>query len=154
MGLGKGLPFGSMGVARENHNHDDVKAPERQRRGEQQMRQDLVAKAARMEALDTATDEILKAAKTLEREVRKETRYWQEIVSVSDKGWPIHRTRADRLPAPFAVRYGFPEGMRCARHIEEKLLKHLQLAPTSKLGASRPCEWTMTVASFSTQTLL
>lgn len=109
-GLDKGLPFGSMGLARENHQHDVVKEPERQRREEQQKRQDLVAKAARMEALDTAADEILKAAKHLEKEVRKETKYWQEIVSISDKGWPIHQTRSDRLPAPFAVRYGFPEG--------------------------------------------
>lgn len=143
-----------MGVARENHQHNDVKPPERQRRDEQQMRQDLVAKAARMEALDTATDEILKAAKSLEREVRKETKYWQEIVSISDKGWSIHRTRADRLPAPFAVRYGFPEGKRLVKHIEESLLKHLQLAPISKPVAPHPCEWIMTAASSSTQICL
>ncbi|KAF1933072.1 uncharacterized protein M421DRAFT_1633 [Didymella exigua CBS 183.55] len=108
-GLDKGLPFGSMGLAREDHKFDVVRAPEQQRRDEQQKRQDLVAKAARLEALDAATDEILKAAKNLEKEVRKETKYWQEIVSISDKGWPIHRTRSDKLPAPFAVRYGFPE---------------------------------------------
>lgn len=101
-----------MGVAREDHEHDELKPAERSRREEQQKRQDLVAKAARMEALDTATDEILKAAKSLEKEVRRETKYWQEIVSISDKGWPIHRMRSKALHAPFAVRYGAPEGAR------------------------------------------
>lgn len=63
-----------------------------------------------MEALDTATDEILKAAKKLEREVRRETKYWQEIVSISDKGWPLHRLRQNARNVPFVVRYGLPEG--------------------------------------------
>ncbi|KAJ4412364.1 RNA polymerase II mediator complex subunit [Didymella pomorum] len=108
-GLDKGFAFGTMGVAKENHEHDIVKPAELERRAEQQKKRDLVAKAARLEALDTATDEILEAAKNLEQEVRKETKYWQEIVSISDKGWPIHRMRAQRQPAPFAVRYGFPE---------------------------------------------
>ncbi|KAF3036200.1 RNA polymerase II mediator complex subunit [Didymella heteroderae] len=108
-GLDKGFSFGTMGLAKENHEHDVVKTAELERRTEQQKKQDLVAKAARLQALDTATDEILKAAKDLEKEVRKETKYWQEIVSISDKGWPIHRMRSQRQPAPFAVRYGFPE---------------------------------------------
>lgn len=77
---------------------------------EYEQRQELVAKGARMEALDTATDDILKAAKKLEREVRRETKYWQEIVSISDKGWPIQRTRQNARNVPFAVRYGLPEG--------------------------------------------
>jgi mediator of RNA polymerase II transcription subunit 17 len=115
-GFDEGLPFDSMGIAKENHQHDALKGPELQRRAEQQKRQDLVAKAARLQALDTATDEILDAAKNLEKEVRKETKYWQEIVSISDKGWPIHRMRSERHPAPFAVRYGFPEGTRVARY--------------------------------------
>jgi mediator of RNA polymerase II transcription subunit 17 len=109
-GLDRGFSFGTMGLAKENHEHDIVKTAELERRAEQHKKQDLVAKAARLEALDTATDEILKAAKNLEKEVRKETKYWQEIVSISDKGWSIHRMRAQRQPAPFAVRYGFPEG--------------------------------------------
>ncbi|OSS54628.1 hypothetical protein B5807_00656 [Epicoccum nigrum] len=108
-GLNQGLPFGSIGVARENHEYDELKAAERSRREEQERRQDLVAKAARMEALDTATDEILKAAKSLEKEVRRETKYWQEIVSISDKGWPIHRMGRNVRHAPFGVRFGASE---------------------------------------------
>ncbi|KAF1351619.1 hypothetical protein EJ07DRAFT_159357 [Lizonia empirigonia] len=108
-GLDQGLPFGSMGIARENHDRHVYKQEELARKDELQKRQDLVSKAARMEALDTATDEILKAAKSLEKEVRRETKYWQEIVSISDKGWPIQRLRQNARHVPFGVRYGLPE---------------------------------------------
>jgi mediator of RNA polymerase II transcription subunit 17 len=66
-----------------------------------------------MVALDSATDEILKAAKRLEKEVRRETKYWQEIMSISDKGWPIQRLRQNMRNVPFAVRYGHSEGKFC-----------------------------------------
>lgn len=128
-----------MGVARENHEHHELKPEERLRREEQQKRQDLVAKAARMEALDTATDEILKAAKNLEKEVRRETKYWQEIVSISDKGWPIHRMRQNARHAPFGVRYGAPEGTWLVRHDKKQLLTNLQPAVTSKPAVLLPC---------------
>lgn len=136
-----------MGVARENHEYRVSKNDERQRKQEEQQKQDLVAKAARMEALDIATDEILKAAKNLEKEVRRETKYWQEIVSVSDKGWPIHR-----LGRTFAVRYGLPEGMELIGSCEVQLLIATQLAIISKLEALLLCVWTRTAVSSSTQT--
>ena len=63
-----------------------------------------------MGALDSSVDEILKAAKNLEKEIRRETKYWHEIVTVSDKGWPIQRLRQNVRHAPFGVRYGLPEG--------------------------------------------
>jgi mediator of RNA polymerase II transcription subunit 17 len=109
-GLEKGIPFGSFGVSKENHEQHVRKPDEIQSLLEYEQRQELVSKGARMEALDTATDEILKAAKKLEREVRRETKYWQEIVSISDKGWPIQRVRQNARNVPFAVRYGLPEG--------------------------------------------
>ena len=104
-----------MGVARENHEHHNFQASELTRKEDLRKKQDLVSKAARMEALDTATDEILKAAKNLEKEVRKETKYWQEIVSISDKGWPIQRLNQNARHVPFGVRYGLPEGMLLQR---------------------------------------
>lgn len=142
-----------MGVARENHEQHDWKQEELQRKEEQQKRQDLVAKAARMEALDSATDEILKAAKNLEKEVRRETNYWQEIVSISDKGWPIQRLRQNARHVPFGVRYGLPEGRLRPEHRRERWLTNPQLAITSKLVVSLRCAWTKTAVSFSTQTL-
>jgi mediator of RNA polymerase II transcription subunit 17 len=70
----------------------------------------LVMKGSRMQAFDWATDSLLKAATELENGIRKETKYWHEILSIAEKGWPIQRTRRDARTAPFAVRYGLPEG--------------------------------------------
>jgi mediator of RNA polymerase II transcription subunit 17 len=97
-------------MSKENHDQHVRKPEEAASLQFLKQRQELVARGARMEALDTATDEILKAAKNLEREVRRETKYWQEIVSISDKGWPIQRVRKNARNVPFAVRYGLPEG--------------------------------------------
>ncbi|KAH7077996.1 subunit 17 of mediator complex-domain-containing protein [Paraphoma chrysanthemicola] len=108
-GLSQGVPFGSFGMSRENHEQHVRKPDEVRSLQELEQRQELVAKGARMEALDTATDEILKAAKKLEREVRRETKYWQEVVSISDKGWQLQRLRQNARNVPFAVRYGLPE---------------------------------------------
>ena len=136
-----------MGVARENHEYRVPKEDERQRTQEAQQKQHLVAKAARMEALDSATDEILKAAKNLEKEVRRETKYWQEIVSVSDKGWPIHR-----LGRTFAVRYGLPEGIGSIEYSTLHSLTELQPVITAKLVARLLCVWTRTAVLFSIRT--
>jgi mediator of RNA polymerase II transcription subunit 17 len=85
-------------------------------------KQEIVAKGSRMEALDLAADEILKAARKLEKEVRRETKYWQEIVSVSDKGWPIQRLRQNARYVPFGVRYGLPEGQYHFKNIPSRLI--------------------------------
>jgi mediator of RNA polymerase II transcription subunit 17 len=140
-GLNQGLPFGSIGVARENHEYDELKVVERSRREEQEKRQDLVAKAARMEALDTATDEILKAAKSLEKEVRRETKYWQEIVGRNVRH------------APFGVRFGASEGTSRVNILLNFFLMHLQPAITSKPAVPLHCAWIKTGASSLIQIL-
>lgn len=109
-GLNQGLPFGSFGVSKENHVQHVRKMEEVQNLQEYAQRQELVSKGSRMAALDVATDDILKAARNLEREVRRETKYWQEIVSISENGWSIQRLRQNTRNVPFAVRYGLPEG--------------------------------------------
>ncbi|KAJ5056969.1 subunit 17 of mediator complex-domain-containing protein [Bipolaris maydis] len=108
-GLNQGIPLGSFGMSRENHEHRIRKPEEQQRLQDVEARQEVVAQGARMDALDSSVDEILKAAKHLEKEIRRETKYWHQIVSVSDKGWPIQRLRQNVRHAPFAVRYGLPE---------------------------------------------
>ncbi|KAF1921067.1 subunit 17 of mediator complex-domain-containing protein [Ampelomyces quisqualis] len=123
-GLTQGLPFGSFGISKENHDQHVRKPDELQSLQEYEQRQELVSKGARMEALDVATDEILKAAKKLEREVRRETKYWQEIVSISDKGWPIQRVRQNARNIPFAVRYGLPEA---SNHFKARGLAPLRM---------------------------
>jgi mediator of RNA polymerase II transcription subunit 17 len=140
-GLDQGIPFGSFGVSRENHEQHVRKPDELQSLQEYEQRQELVSKGARMEALDTATDEILKAAKKLEREVRRETKYWQEIVSIADKGWPIQRVRQNARNVPFAVRYGLPEGGSLRKYdpLSSKELTIMQLVITSKHVDSLLC---------------
>ncbi|RYN44202.1 hypothetical protein AA0113_g10865 [Alternaria arborescens] len=108
-GLNQGIPLGSFGISKENHEHRTRKVEEQHRLQDLASKQEAVAQGARMGALDSSVDEILKAAKHLEKEIRRETKYWHEIVSVSDKGWPIQRLRQNVRHAPFAVRYGLPE---------------------------------------------
>ncbi|KAE8855980.1 hypothetical protein PTNB29_08819 [Pyrenophora teres f. teres] len=108
-GLKQGIPLGSFGVSKENHEHRVRKPEEQHRLQDLEARQEAVAQGARMGALDSSVDEILKAAKNLEKEIRRETKYWHEIVTVSDKGWPIQRLRQNVRHAPFGVRYGLPE---------------------------------------------
>lgn len=116
-------------MSKENHDFHARKPEDIQSLQEYAQRQELVAKGARMQALDSATDEILKAAKKLEREVRRETKYWQEIVSISDKGWPIQRAVANARNMPYAVRYGLPEG---------RFVYNLHSAFTDLATASKP----------------
>ncbi|KAF1947969.1 hypothetical protein EJ02DRAFT_449434 [Clathrospora elynae] len=108
-GLNQGIPFGSFGISKENHEFHNRKPEELQRIQELEHKQKVVAQGARMEALDSAVDEILQAAKQLEKEVRRQTKYWQEIVAVSDQGWPLQRLRQNARHVPFGVRYGLPE---------------------------------------------
>jgi hypothetical protein len=138
-------------MSKENHDNHVRKPDEAQTLQEYEQRQELVSKGARMVALDTATDDILKAAKKLEREVRRETKYWQEIVSISDKGWPIQRVRQNARNVPFAVRYGLPEGkLSTGCDFAFTWLNDMQLATTLRHVVWLPCAWTRTAASYST----
>jgi mediator of RNA polymerase II transcription subunit 17 len=151
-GLEQGLPFGSFGVSKENHSRHHYKTEEKVNNAEYEQRQELVSKGSRMAALDVATDDILKAARKLEKEVRRETKYWQEIVSISDKGWPIQRLRQTQnmRNVPFAVRYGHPEGRLwsdCINFMSE--LTFVQLAIISRLAVSHLSAWIRMAASYS-----
>lgn len=110
------VPRGSLGLVREalpeqqdlsQMRPDD---PKKAQLEYTQRRKVLVMKGSRMEALDWATDTLLKAATNLESNIRKETKYWDEVLSISDKGWPLQRTRRGVRNAPYAVKYGPPEG--------------------------------------------
>jgi mediator of RNA polymerase II transcription subunit 17 len=98
------VPLGSFGVDRTDGVQDEERAEDTAKKRE------LVMKGSRMEALDWATDSLLRAATELEAGIRKETKYWEEVLSISEKGWSLQRTRKDVRSAPFAVRYGLPEG--------------------------------------------
>lgn len=78
----------------------------------QNRKQELVAKGWRMKGLEDAADSVLKAATHLENEVRKETKYWEEVLSITEKGWSIRRLPNKHSHKPvLGVQYGFAEGL-------------------------------------------
>ncbi|KAF2268101.1 hypothetical protein CC78DRAFT_530482 [Lojkania enalia] len=69
----------------------------------------MAGRGSTMKALDWSTEKLLEATEQVKTEARKEAAYWEEILSISQKGWSIQRSRKDARHAPYAVRYGFPE---------------------------------------------
>ncbi|KAL5375394.1 hypothetical protein DPSP01_011203 [Paraphaeosphaeria sporulosa] len=103
------VPRSSVGLVKEalvEQDPSQMRPEERARIEYTQRRKVLAMKGSRMGALDWATDTLLKAATDLESSIRKETKYWDEILSISDKGWQMQRTRRGVRNAPFAVKYG------------------------------------------------
>ncbi len=67
-----------------------------------------VAKGWKIQHLDKTVDSILASATRLEKEIEHETKYWEQVLAVSEKGWAI-------CPLPnqkhiLGVRFGFSEG--------------------------------------------
>ncbi|ORY02942.1 subunit 17 of mediator complex-domain-containing protein [Clohesyomyces aquaticus] len=104
------IPHGSYGLDKGSSGEENDKgALTREAITLEKKKRRLVGMGSRMEALDKGIDDILAAANELETEVRKETRYWSEILSVSEKGWSLQKLRKDAPHSPFAVHYGFQE---------------------------------------------
>ncbi|KAF2084942.1 hypothetical protein K490DRAFT_68144 [Saccharata proteae CBS 121410] len=72
----------------------------------QQKQRDLAAKGWRMEGLKASMDSLLNASVKLNNEVRRETKYWDQILKIADKGWSVRRTRE---PGTLGVQFGFAE---------------------------------------------
>ena len=66
----------------------------------------LLARNVKMRSLQQSADDILGAAKRLEDNVRKETQFWDQMLSISSKGWSICRLPNSK---GLGVRYGFSE---------------------------------------------
>ena len=69
----------------------------------------LLALGWKMRSLGTTADSLLGSAIKLEAEIEKETIYWEEVLEVKRKGWPICRLPNER--STLGVRYGFGEGV-------------------------------------------
>jgi mediator of RNA polymerase II transcription subunit 17, fungi type len=54
----------------------------------------LAAQGQRLKSMTSAAETLLQAASRLEKEVKRETTYWQETLSVADAGWSIRRIPA------------------------------------------------------------
>lgn len=76
---------------------------------EQQRDYKTVARGWKSQALNKSVDSILASASRLEEEIGLETRYWEEVLGVSNKGWAISRLpQANHI---LGVTFGFSEGM-------------------------------------------
>jgi mediator of RNA polymerase II transcription subunit 17 len=66
----------------------------------------LLARNVKMRSLQRTADDLLEAAKRLEDNVRKETQFWDQMLSIRSKGWSICRLPNSK---GLGVRYGFSE---------------------------------------------
>lgn len=74
---------------------------------EMQDTDEAISRGWRMQSLQACADSLLGAAARLEKNVRRETRYWENILSVSERGWSICRMPRERHN--LGVRFGFLE---------------------------------------------
>lgn len=64
-----------------------------------------VSRAYKLHGFSNAADKILGAASRLEEEAVKEEQYWEQILSIKQKGWSISRVPRD--PRGLGVHFGF-----------------------------------------------
>lgn len=67
----------------------------------------LVATGCKFADIDRTVESLLTSASRLQKEISVETKYWAEVLAVSDKGWAV--TRVPNEPETLGVRYGFSE---------------------------------------------
>lgn len=67
----------------------------------------LVGNGWKVQALNKSVDSILASASRLEKEIESETKYWEQVLAVSEKGWAVCRLPHEHHT--LAVRYGFSE---------------------------------------------
>jgi mediator of RNA polymerase II transcription subunit 17, fungi type len=68
---------------------------------------ELLAANVKLESLQQSADDLLSAATRLQDNVRRETEYWNQVLSISEHGWNV-----SRIPGPqhkLGVRFGFSE---------------------------------------------
>jgi mediator of RNA polymerase II transcription subunit 17 len=78
------------------------------------------AKGWKVQSLNNAVDSILESATRLEKEIEKETKYWEQILAVSDAGWALCRLPNEKHT--LGVRFGFSECRLFHSEPEEPLL--------------------------------
>jgi mediator of RNA polymerase II transcription subunit 17 len=93
------VPLGSLNV-------DVIKTPEKPPSTQQDI--STVARGWKLESFDAAANKLLKAASRLESEVAAETKYWNQVLAVKEKGWKVCRLPRERQA--LGVQYGFLEG--------------------------------------------
>ncbi|KAJ5152585.1 Mediator of RNA polymerase II transcription subunit 17 [Penicillium canariense] len=66
-----------------------------------------VSRGWRIQNFNSASSKLLSAATRLEGEIKSETRYWNEVLAIKDKGWKV--CRLPREKQALGVQYGFIE---------------------------------------------
>ncbi|KAH9845546.1 Subunit 17 of Mediator complex, partial [Teratosphaeria destructans] len=94
----QGIPLGSLGTDVWHRMPEDTAREEEDER---------IATHVRLEGLRESANALLAAATRLNENVRKETQYWERVLSISEKGWNVCR-----IPGPqrlLGVTFGFSE---------------------------------------------
>ncbi|KAI9820326.1 MAG: RNA polymerase II mediator complex subunit [Pycnora praestabilis] len=92
------VPTGSIGADR---------TPLPQLSEAEQRDREKVSQGWKLEGLNSAADSLLRSANRLEREMEQESRYWEQILAVQEKGWSVCRLSHEKHT--LGVRFGFSE---------------------------------------------
>ena len=96
--LREAVPMGSLGADKLSASrYTDAQKLDNKR----------AAKGWKIQSLNNAVDSILESATRLEKEIEKETKYWEQILAVSDAGWALCRLPNEKHT--LGVRFGFSE---------------------------------------------
>lgn len=97
--LKQAVPMGSL-------NTDVIKTPQKSESAKRDIK--TVSRGWKLESFNAAANKLLKSAARLKGEVAAETKYWEEVLAVKDKGWKV--CRIPREKQVLGVQYGFLEG--------------------------------------------
>ena len=96
--LKQNVPSGTLGVDIWQHMPDDAA---------QRAQDQLLATNVKIESLQESADSLLAAAGRLEDNVRKETQYWDQILSITERGWNVCKLPGQQHR--LGVTFGFSE---------------------------------------------
>ncbi|KAH8689974.1 putative RNA polymerase II mediator complex component SRB4 [Talaromyces proteolyticus] len=96
--LKQNLPTGSLNV-------DVVKAPQKSESSRRDAQ--TVARGWKLESFKSSANKLLKVASRLDSEVAAETKYWDQVLAIKEKGWKVCRLPRERQA--LGVQYGFLE---------------------------------------------
>jgi mediator of RNA polymerase II transcription subunit 17, fungi type len=68
-----------------------------------------IAKGWKIQSLNQTVDSILASAMRLEKEIESETKYWEQVLAIDEKGWAICQIPQEKHT--LGVRFGFLEGL-------------------------------------------
>lgn len=93
-----------------------------------------ISKGWKLGGLDDTVEAVLASATKLEKEIGAETKYWEQIGVLGDKGWGVCRLPQEKWT--LGVMFGFSEGLCCLSSAAFRcnLLTYSQQRRRSKTG--------------------